>query len=100
MLRALAGDAVILADGQRQLAVVAAAHEAVERKQVLHGTLAERLLPDDDPAVVILDSGREDLRGARAEAVDEHTERTGVDRRRARIVELLDRAPRLAQLDD
>src|SRR5688572_4436089 len=100
MLGALARDAIVLADRQRELAVVRAAHEAIERKQILHGTLAERLLADDDAAIVVLNRRREDFRCAGAVAIDEDRQRAVVDRGGARVVELLDRAARLAQLHD
>jgi predicted GNAT family acetyltransferase len=100
MLRALSRHAVILADRQRELAIVRATHQTIEREQVLHGPLAEGLLTDDHAAVVVLDRGREDLRRARAEAIDEHGQRTVVDGGRARVVELLNRAASLAQLHD
>jgi hypothetical protein len=70
MLRAFARDAIVLAYGQRELAVVGASHEAIEWEQVLHRALAERLLADDDAAVVVLNRGREDFRGAGAVTVD------------------------------
>src|SRR5690606_38780389 len=101
MLRALAGDAVVLAYRQRQLSVLVAPHHAVEVEQVLNGALAERLLPDDDAALVVLDGRGKDLGRARAVAVHEHDERAVVDRLlRAGVVEHLDVAPGLLQLND
>ena len=61
MLCALAGDAIILADRQRQLAVAGPAlrlQVLVQGIEVLHGALAEGLLADDHAAGVILDRGR------------------------------------------
>src|SRR5690606_520619 len=90
VLRALSGDAVVLADRQRQLPVIVTPHHAVEVEQVLNRALAERLLADDDAALVVLDRGGKDLGRARAVAVDEHDERAVVDRLlRARIVKHL-----------
>src|SRR5690606_19560278 len=101
VLRAFSGHAVVLADRQRELPVLLAAHHAVEAEQVLDRALAERLLADHDAAPVVLDRRGEDLGCARAVAVDEHDERTVVARLlRARIVEHLNVAARLLQLDD
>src|SRR5690606_29392668 len=50
VLRAVARHPIVLADGQRELAVVRAADDAVEAEQVLHRALAEGLLADHDAA--------------------------------------------------
>ena len=100
MLRALACDAIVLADRERELTVVAAAHQSIEREEILHRAFAERLLADDHASIVVLDRGGEDLRGARAVAIDEDRERPRVDRARTRVVEHLDVAAGLAQLND
>src|SRR5690606_8823185 len=64
MLRALASDAVVLADRHGQLteARIATERIAVERIQVLHRALTEGLLAHDDAAAIVLDGRRKDLR--------------------------------------
>ena len=61
MLRALAGDAVELADRHCELTIHRLCGPAVERHQILHRALAEGALPENDAAVIVLDSGGKDL---------------------------------------
>src|SRR5690606_39203149 len=97
----VAGYAIVLADRQRKLPVVVAAHDSVEAEQILDGALAERLLTDHDAAAVVLNGRCKDLGSARAVAVDEHDERPVVHELvRARIIEHLHAAARLLELHD
>ena len=100
MLGAFAGDAIVLADRQRQLTVARPTfglQVLVERIEVLNGALAERLLTDDDAAGIVLDGRGEDLGCRGAEAVDEHRKRSviGDPRHRIRVVEPTDAATRI-----
>jgi hypothetical protein len=64
---------VVARHGQLQAARLAAA--AVEIDHRLHRSLAERLRPENDRAVVILQRARDDLGGRRGRAVDEDDHR-------------------------
>ena len=86
MLRALAGDAVELADGDGELAVDRARRPAIERHEVLHRALAEGALAENRGAVVVLQRAGEDLRGGGAEAIDQHRQRAGIGDAGLRVV--------------
>ena len=102
MLRALARDAIELADRDGELAADRALRPAVQRHEVLHGALAEGALAEDHAAVIVLDGAGEDLRRRGAEAVDQHGERAVVGgapapdrpapRGAGRVLQLHDRA--------
>ena len=67
----------------------------------LHERLAESGLSDDQPAIVVLDGARDDLRRARAVAVDEHDERlVDVAAGVARVVVLVGVGDAAARVDD
>ena len=102
VLCAVARDAVVHADRDRELAVARVLPDgvAVERVEVLHRALAVGLLADHHAAAVVLHGRREDLGRRRAEAVDQDGERAVVRRRLCFRLEHLDAAAGLAQLHD
>ena len=102
ILRALAGDAIVLADGDVELTQLglAAENRVVERMRILHRALAVGLLTDDERAAVVLNRAGENLRGRGAEAVHEHDHGAAVENRRIRIIVHFDAAGRVAQLHD
>src|SRR5579872_129945 len=100
MLRALAGDAIELADRDGELPVDRALRPAIERHEVLHRPLAERALAENDAAVIVLDGAGEDLGSGCAEAIDQHGERTVVRDARIRIVEHFEPSGGVLELHD
>ena len=100
MLRALARDAIELADGDGELTVHGPLRPAIERHEVLHGALAERALAEHDAAVIVLDRAGEDLRGGGAEAVHEHGERAVVGDAGLRVIEHFEAAGGVLELHD
>ena len=102
VLRAVAGDAVVHADRDRELAIarILAERIAIERVEVLHRALAVGLLADHEAAAVVLHRGRKDLRRRGAEAVDEDRERAVVGNALVLGLEHLDAAAGFAQLHD
>ena len=101
-LRRAAVDAEELRDRHLDFAVLGllVVRDFVEVDEVLHSALAERRLADDDATAVILDCGRENLRGRRGCAIDEHRERTVPGHARMRIFFLFDLAACAAHLHD
>ena len=90
MLRALAGDAIELTYGHRQLTVYRPLRPTIERDEVLHGALAEGALPDDIAAMIVLNSTGKDLGGRSAEAIDQHQQRPVIGSAGCRVIEHLD----------
>src|SRR5690348_10705272 len=100
MLRALASNAIELADGHGELAIYRPLRPAIEWHEILHRALAERALTEHDAAFVVLNRAGEDLRCRRAEAIHQHRERTIVLSARLWILEHFEPARRVLQLHD
>src|SRR5690606_3681498 len=101
-LRGAAIDAEELLHGHFQIAVSRrfVARHVVHVEQVLHGSLAEGGLADDDAAAIILDRRGKDFGGRRGSAIDQHGKRAGPGGAGASVALFLDPAAGVADLHD